>query len=260
MLRGKRRWLYGVGGALLILGCSSPKAFAPDAEVADPDVVRPPPGEPLLETIPGPMLGPFDSYQAALLAACNKIVKKPHATAGRKDHPQFDVRWRVSSEYCAWLYYTPDEKYVISKLTDQTHADPALRSKRCALPPFVDDPRYPPESIHYIYALHNHLYDDRISDLDIHHMVDEGRAHGVEAETKDGSLKLSMIAYFANSFEDPQCDGFYQYIPPTHQILKWVKVRGKWECSQTHRVVWRNNYSDFSVEQVDEPCARKGNP
>lgn len=74
------------------------------------------------------MLGPFDSYGDALIAACNKILSKPHATAGRKDHPHFEMRWRVSSEYYAWIYYTPDDKYVVSKLTDQTHVDPALRS------------------------------------------------------------------------------------------------------------------------------------
>src|SRR5688572_28636892 len=117
--------------ALLVLGCSTPQGSAPDLRSGDPDIVRPPPGGPSLEKIPGPMLGPFDSPEDALIAACNKILSKPHATAGRKDHPHFEVRWRVSSEYCAWMYYTPDEKYVVSKLTDQTSEDPALRSKRC---------------------------------------------------------------------------------------------------------------------------------
>jgi hypothetical protein len=260
MLRGSPWSQCRVLAVLLALGCSSPKAFAPDPEVGDPDVVRPPPGGPLLKRIPGPMLGPFESYQNALIAACNKIIAKPHATAGRKDHPQFDVRWRVSSEYCAWMYYTPDKKYVISKLTDQALEDPALRSKQCILPPAVDDPRYPPESIRYVYALHNHLYDDRISNLDIRYIVTEAGEHGVEVETKDGRLRISMVAFVANDFESPSCDGFYQYIPATNQMLKWSHVQGRWDCKQTHRVIWWADYSEFSVEEVDEPCVRKGNP
>jgi hypothetical protein len=103
--------------ALLVLGCSIPQGSAPGPGTGDPDVVRPPPGGPPLKKLPGPMLGPFESPQEGLLAACNRILRKPHATAGRKDHPQFEVRWRVSSEYCAWMYYTPDDKYLISKLT-----------------------------------------------------------------------------------------------------------------------------------------------
>jgi hypothetical protein len=206
------------------------------------------------------MLGPFDSYQDALIAACNKIVRKPHATAGRKDHPQFQVRWRVSSEYCAWLYYTPDDKYSVSKLTDQTLEDPALRSKQCFLPSIVDDQRYPAGSIKYVYALHNHLYDDRISERDIKFIVGEAGEHAVEVKTKNGALQISMVAFLANDFENPTCDGFYQYIVATSQILKWSNTQGRWDCRQTHLVVWSKDYSSFSVEEKDAPCVRKSNP
>jgi hypothetical protein len=66
---------------LLVLGCSTSQGIAPDQGANDPDVVRPPPGGPNLEKLPGPMLGPFDSVKDALIAACNKILTKPHATA-----------------------------------------------------------------------------------------------------------------------------------------------------------------------------------
>ncbi|HVG62589.1 MAG TPA: hypothetical protein VNA24_28755 [Hyalangium sp.] len=213
-----------------------------------------------MEKIPGPMLGPFDSDGDALIAACNKIFSKPHASAGRKDHPQFEVRWRVSNEYCAWMYYTPDDKYVISKLTDQTHVDPALRSKHCVLPPNVEDPRYPPDSLKYIFALHNHLYDDRISNLDINWIVNRGLEHGFEAETRHGKARLSIVAFLANDFEHPACDGFYQYIPATHQILKWTHEQGKWECWQTHVVAWRDGYERFAVEEANRPCPKRKSP
>jgi hypothetical protein len=242
MPRARRGWPSW--GLLLALasGCSSPKVMAPELALGDPDVVRPPPGGPLLETLPGGMLGPYHLYSQALIAACNKILTKPHASAGRKEHPQFDVRWRVSSEYCAWMYYTPDGEYVVSKLTDQTRVDPALRSKQCILPSLVDDQRYPRNSIEYVYALHNHLYDDRISDNDIKFIVAEAREHAFEVETKDGKLKVSIVAFFANDFENPTCDGFYQYIPATNQILKWTREQAKWSCMQTHTVSWWNDY------------------
>ena len=209
-----------------------------------------------MKKIPGPMLGPFEAPEDGLLAACNKILSKPHATAGRADHPHFEMRWRVSSEYCAWMYYTPDDKYVVSKLTDQTHVDPALRSKQCVLPRSVEDPRFPPGSVKYIFALHNHLYDDRVSTLDIEWIVNRALEHGFEAETKHGKIKLSMVAFFSNDFEKPTCDGFYQYIPATHQILKWTHEQGRWECRQTHLVAWSDDFVPF-VKEADAPCERR---
>lgn len=260
MLRGKQGWQCGVWGALLILGCSLPKAFTPDAEAADPDVVRPPPGGPRLEKIPGPMLGPFDFYQDALIAACNKIVKKPHATAGRKDHPQFDVRWRVSTEYCAWMYYMPDGKYRVSKLTDQTDLDPSLRARKCKLPSWVEDSSYPLNGVQYIFALHNHLYDDRISDDDIGYIVLEAGKHSVSAETKDGKLWISIVAFLANDFEKPSCDGFYLYTPAYNQIEKWTNVQGRWICARTHIVSWPEDLESPFVEEAPGPCMSKSAP
>lgn len=213
-----------------------------------------------MEKIPGPMLGPFESPEDGLLAACTKILSKPHATAGRKDHPHFKERWRVSSEYCAWIYYTPDDKFVISKLTDQTQVDPTLRSKRCILPPYVEDQRFPPGSIKYVVALHNHLYDDKVSRRDIEFIVDQGVEHGFEAETKQGRIVLSVVAFFSNDFEKPMCDGFYQYFPATHQIWKWAHGEDGWECRQTHLVVWSDDYSVPYVKEADAPCARRGAP
>ncbi|WP_223754935.1 hypothetical protein [Myxococcus sp. RHSTA-1-4] len=79
---------------LAAMGCAS-------SRTADPDIVRPGSGQPILEKLPGPMLGPFDAYSDALLAACGKILSKPHASAGRPGHQESGTFWRVSSEYCA---------------------------------------------------------------------------------------------------------------------------------------------------------------
>jgi hypothetical protein len=255
--RRGRWWPCGVLVELLILGCSSTSASMPVPESSDPDVVRPPPGGALLEGLPGGLLGPYGSYSDALIAACDKILQKPHATAGRRDHLQFDVRWRVSSEYCAWMYYTPDGKYRVSKLTDQTKVDPALRDKKCFLPSLVEDPHYPQESIKYVFGLHNHLFDDRVSDDDIRFIIGEGGKHAFEIDTKDGKVRLSIVAYFANDFENPKCDGFYQYIPATNQIVKWTQVKGMWRCSQTHLVIWSEDLSIMNVQEAVAPCKKE---
>jgi len=235
-------------------GCSS-------AQVADSDIVRPAPGASFLEKLPGPMLGPFDSYSAALLAACKRILAKPNASAGRRDHQDFQTRWRVSSEYCAWLYYTPDEKYVVSKLTDQSRIDPLQRSKSCLLPSVVEDAQYPPESIKYIYALHNHPYGSALTDNDIRFILSEGAAHGFESETKDGRLRLSVVAFFSNRSVEPTCDGFHQYIPMTGQLLKWTQSEVGWSCEQTGSVRWSDDDEQgFSIQKMSRPCVGRASP
>jgi hypothetical protein len=249
-MRLRPPWLF----AFWAWGCSSP-------QVADPDIVRPAPGASFLEKLPGPMLGPFDAYSDALLAACKRILAKPNASAGRRDHQDFQTRWRVSSEYCAWLYYTPDAKYVVSKLTGQSRVDPLQRSKSCVLPSVVEDSRYPPESIKYIYALHNHPYGSMLTDNDIRFIVSEGAAHGFESETKDGRLRLSVVAFFSNRAAEPTCDGFHQYIPVTGQLLKWTHSEGTWGCEQTGSVKWSDDEAlGFSIQKMRQPCVRKASP
>jgi hypothetical protein len=228
MIPGKQSWTHLLW--LLACGCSQPKLI-------DPDIVRPEPGKPFLEKLPGPMLGSFESYSDALLAACRKIMTKPNAVAGKREDQNFDTYWRVSSEYCAWMYYTPDHKYVISKLTDQSEIDPAHRTKSCFLPSLVEDQRYPADRIGYIYALHNHPQGSSISEKDIRFIVSEAVEHGFETATKDGPLRLSIVAFFSNRVSPPRCDGFHQYIPATNQVLRWTKTQGRWDCEQTGLVV-----------------------
>ncbi|HVG57188.1 MAG TPA: hypothetical protein VNA24_01445, partial [Hyalangium sp.] len=163
------------------------------------------------------MLGPFDSRAQALLAACRKIFTKPRSSAGqrppdtalREQQEVFSLRRRVATEYCAWMYYTPDNKYEISLLTDQTGPDPTGEAKHCSLPSFVEDHRYPPESIQYIVVLHNHTFDTRISEKDILFILRQGQLHGFVPKSKDGNPRLSVVAFFSNEHENPTCDGFY---------------------------------------------------
>lgn len=230
----------------LALGCSTSRAI-------DPDIVRPAPGAPLLRKLPGPMLGPFSSYPDALIAACRKIMSKPNAAAGRKDQQDSSTRWRFATEYCAWLYYTPDHKYVISKLTDQADVDSALQAKTCVLPSEVEDPRYPPSSIQYIYALHNHPLGSTLSKRDITFIIMEGRKHGFETATKDGTHLLSLVAFFSNGVVEPSCDGFHQYIPASNRLLTWTRTDGRWKCEQTGRAVM-DDEGDLHIEPAHAAC------
>lgn len=234
---------------LLGLGCSSPRPIE--------GVVRPNPGEPFLESLPGPMpgFGSFDSFSDALMAACPLILSKPNAIAGRVAAQDFQLRWRTASEYCAWLYYTPAHKYELSMLTDQSRADDLNRRKSCVLPSLVEDQRYPPSSLRYVFALHNHPYEAHLSDGDIRAIVSKGLTHGFEVETKAGKVRLAIIAFFSrsNDFGNPSCDGFFQYIPVTGQLLKWTRTRDEWRCEQTGTVRWLNEV-DYRVENKTAPC------
>ena len=239
---------------LLGMGCSPPKPIE--------GVVRPKPGEPLLKSLPGPMpdFGPFDSFSDALLAACPLILSKPNATAGRVGDQDFRLRWRISSEYCAWLYYTPEHKYEMSMLTDQHKLDVLYGKKSCVLPSYVEDSRYPPGNLKYIFALHNHPYGSALSVDDIRFIVSEGARHGFENTTKDGDLRLSIIAFFSSRLTPPSCDGFHQYVPGTHQILKWTRASDRWRCEQTGLVDWKDDGSNFSIKELNIPCAGESAP
>ncbi|MCY1075560.1 hypothetical protein [Archangium lansingense] len=249
-------WLPEVllASALMLSGCSTPQPIE--------GVVRPNSGEPPLEFLPGPMpgFGSFDTYSDALLAACSLILSKPNANAGRVGEQDFPLRWRISSEYCAWLYYTPERKYEMSMLTDQHNLDDLEGKRSCLLPSYVKDPRYPPESLKYIFALHNHPHGSTISRDDIRLIVAKGAKHGFGSSTKDGVLQLSIVAFFSNKATEPSCDGFHQYIPAAHQIRKWSKTAGQWHCEQTGIVDWHTDGVGFSIKETSASCLDKDVP
>jgi hypothetical protein len=235
-------------GILVMIACGC---------VHDPEIIRPPSGEPFLQSIPSPAIGgPFDSYSHALLAACQKILEKPNATAGHHEHRDFIQRWMLSTEYCAWIYYTPEHKYEISRLSNHSRLPPSDRRKSCFLPSQVDDPRYPQGAIKYISALHNHPYGSALSDSDIRTIVAQGFEHGFEAETRDGTVFLSVVAFFSNGFARPTCDGFHMYVPAMGTVVRWTQNGGKWSCRQTGVIRWRDADS-YDHEAVDIPCSEK---
>lgn len=181
-----------------------------------------------------PGFGPFDSLSDALISACPLILSQPRATAGRRDEQGFNVRWRVSSEYCAWLYYTPDGKYEMSMLVESSDPLPIseLDERTCGLPAFVEDPRYPPGSLKHIYVLHNHPSPITLSNRDVQAIARAARIHGKYVETKDGKVPVSIVAFFANTYEPsrPACDGFFEYNVANYELVKWMPdSEGRWQ-------------------------------
>jgi hypothetical protein len=176
----------------------------------------------------------------AVISACPLILSKPRATAGHPSDQNFQVRWRLSSEYCAWLYYTPDNKYEMSLLVEDLSQDDLVK-RSCRLPLVVEDPRYPPGSLKYVYILHNHPAPISISDKDVRAIVEAARAHGRVVETKDGSVPVSIIAFFSNSYspESPSCDGFFEYSLTTNTLMKWQPdEQGHWSGKKAGTVTW----------------------
>ncbi len=196
-----------------------------------------------LKSLEGPMpgFGPFESSSDALLAACSLILSKPRATAGRRDEQGFGVRWRVSTEYCAWLYYTPDEQYEMSLLVESTDPLPLHEGEErgCRMPPFVEDRRYPPESLKYVYILHNHPAPITLSDKDVRALAQAARLHGRFVETRQGRLPISIVAFFSNSYEPPSCDGFFEYNQGDNALVKWTpELKGEWRREKMGTLTW----------------------
>ncbi len=221
---------------LMGLGCASSRPVE--------GVWRPGPGEDL-GRIPGPMknFGPFETFADALKAACPLILSKPNAMVGHLKDTDPRLAFRVATEYCAWLYYTPAHQYEMSMLTDQSAPDDLGAGRRsCLLPAGVNDARYPAGELKYIFALHNHPFGGLPSPNDLRFIDEMAGLHAWAIETKNSKVLLSIIAFFSNSKdpEAPSCDGFYQYVPATRLMLKWTQLQGEWNREELGTVTWLN--------------------
>ena len=225
------------------LACASPKPV-------DPHVWRPA-SKTEADRIPGPLknFGPFDSPSDALKATCPLILSKPNATVGHLQERDPELALRVSTEYCAWLYYTPEHKYELSMPTDVKDPGSTLQGNASRLlPPNIDDPRYPPSSIKYIFLLHNHPFAGELSQIDIRLAVAMVNAHALLVEAGNRKIPLSVIAFFSNSKDgqNPTCDGFHQYIPATRELLKWTNTSGDWKSKRIGTVNWTSD-TEFTI-------------
>jgi hypothetical protein len=230
----KRFWWWWLVPA--VCGCTSPPP---------PGVVRFDPRNPP-RSVRGPIeidFGPHDSYWEALVAACPVVLSMPGSSAGRKDSMGFYERWRVSTEYCSWLYYTPDQKYEMSMLVEGPPQPPDEQDvRRCKLPAFVDDKRYSRGSLKYIYIIHNHPeFPTNISELDFDMIVLARKIHGESVETSEGRIPIGIVAYFAKSYDPAptECEGFFEYRFGSSVVLKWMPdEQGRWRKEEVGTVTW----------------------
>ncbi|MFY0572041.1 hypothetical protein ACN28E_50565 [Archangium lansingense] len=236
---------------LVGLGCSAPRPIE--------GVWRPGPGEDP-DHIPGPMknFGPFDSYADALKAACPLILSKPNATVGYLQDLNPELAARTSTEYCAWLYYTPEHKYEMSMLTDLSQPDDLVTHKKtCVLPTYVNDSRYAPGELKYIFALHNHPFGGTLSLSDYRFIEQMAYHHAWEVETRNGKVRLAIIAFFSRSKAPaaPTCDGFYQYVPATRVVTTWVQTQGRWKMTKHEILEWLNDKT-YRLRSIQEDAGR----
>ncbi|MFL5351048.1 hypothetical protein [Archangium sp.] len=220
---------------LMGLGCSPPRPVE--------GVWRPGPGEDP-DHIPGPMqnFGPFDTYPDALKAACPLILSKPNAAVGYLQASSPELARRAATEYCAWLYYTPEHQYEMSMLTDLSRPEDLVTgNKSCRLPPFVSDSRYAPGDLRYIFALHNHPFGTILSPEDTQFIENMASLHEWSIKLQDDrEILLSIVAFFSRSKDPaaPSCDGFYQYVPATRSMTLWTQNQGHWQRELIDPEVW----------------------
>jgi hypothetical protein len=238
--------------ALIASGCAPAKPVPPPQGVLRFAPKNLPP------SLPGPMphFGPFDSRLDALLAACPLLLSQPGATAGRADDTSFNARWRGSTEYCSWLYYTPAGKYEMSMMVESADPIPPdhQNERFCKIPASVDDKRYPPRSLKHLYILHNHpAVPTNISNNDIGAVVKLARIHGQFAETSEGRIQVGIVAFFSNSYEPSpsSCDGFFEYSWGSTEVVRWRRdEQGQWRQEKAGTVTWLNETEfDFRPSQ-----------
>ena len=140
----------------------------------------------------------------------------------------------------------------MSMLTDVSKPDDLVTGKKtCVLPKFVNDSRYAPGDLKYIFALHNHPFGKQLSLVDLHFIEAMASQHDWKTETLNGDVYLSIIAFFSQSRdgEAPTCDGFHQYVPATREIMTWVQTPDGWKKADDGLLRWLDDRR-YIIERI----------
>ncbi|WP_224362042.1 hypothetical protein [Hyalangium versicolor] len=154
-----------------------------------------------------------------------------------------------STEYCAWIYFTPKGKYEISFIATP-EAQNTKGPRFCSLPQFVIDPRYvddevePDKNIKYAIAIHTHPSPTVFTQEDIRYIVEtEHRFQRIRHD--NGRFRLGVVAFFSREERDtPACDGFFEYSTAgdTIQIVTRSE-NGEWQ---------NRDYAKVGLKRVKE--------
>ncbi|MGZ3458045.1 MAG: hypothetical protein ACXU86_06010 [Archangium sp.] len=195
-----------------------------------------------------PGFGPFQTYSDALLAACPLILSLPNAVTVRPSNPNFKLYWELSTEYCAWIYYTPDKQYEMSMVaTNTSQGDAKMRT--CDIPSHIRDSRYSDGSLGYVFVIHNHPVGNELSRRDIRFVFNQGVLHGFSFEAGEREIPIGIIAFFSKGGPgNASCDGFFQYTPLTGELLRWTVDGTSGLKKEQYGVVRWKDAENFEIE------------
>jgi hypothetical protein len=203
----------------------------------------PEPGTEYIVPGPLPQAGSFKTPLDALLYACPRLLSLPDAQSTprtevtRQGNVYIERSWDNSTEYCAWIYATPEGQYEISWIaTNELQSRDYL--KKCDLPfrvadpRYADDPEYPDRKIIYVLAIHNHSVPSVLTSGDIAYITNVDR-YIKESLHDNGQADLGIVAFFTPDGHDKaSCGGFFQYTLSTNVIQKWTANEdGEWRPS-----------------------------
>jgi hypothetical protein len=159
-----------------------------------------------------------------------------------------------STEYCAWIYYTPQNNYDLSLIATPDSQSEADR-RFCNLPRrvidarYVDGTGYPDARIQYAIAIHTHPSPRIFTQEDIIYIV-EMEQYLRETLHDNGQIRLGMAAFFSREDRDePSCDGFFFYRTSARTIQMWTKnENGAWQSRDVATVSYKRNPATHKLD------------
>jgi hypothetical protein len=211
--------------------------------------------------LPAPLEGgSFPTYFEALVHACPRLMSLPGASKRKVDLKRLgDVYVQYSqdesTEYCAWIYYTPAGLYETSLIATPEAQNSSSGNRFCTLPRrvidarYVDDPRYPDKHIKYVFAIHSHPSPRIFTKEDIIYLVETER-YIQETLHDNGEIRLGMAAFFSRGERDePACDGFFQFSTTSRKVQMWtIDEEGKWQSHDVATVDYKRNVKTGKLE------------
>ncbi|WNG52489.1 JAB domain-containing protein [Archangium minus] len=133
----------------------------------------------------------------------------------------------------------------------QTYSDALLSacSRLLSLPNAVTvSPNNPNFKLYWVFVVHNHPVGDALSRRDIRFIVEQGQIHGFSVKTREREIPIGIVAFFSEGgVGHASCDGFFQYVPLTGELLKWTVEAKEWRREQYGTVRWLDS-ENFEIE------------
>jgi hypothetical protein len=188
------------------------------------------------------------------------LMSLPGASKRKVDMKRFgDVYVQYSrdesTEYCAWIYYTPAGLYETSLIATPEAQNSSSGNRFCNLPRrvidarYADDPKDPDKRIKYVFAIHSHPSPRIFTKEDIIYLI-ETEQYLQETLHDNGEIKLGMAAFFSREDRDePACDGFFLFSASSRKVQMWtLNSDGKWQSRDVATVDYKRNVKTGKLE------------